>query len=427
MKKLIRSLPFLGLSLGLFGQANVTIHQIDLRQTRKVVCEPSIAINLKNPANLVAGSVYDDVYFSTDSGRTWQAQTLTSSYGVYGDPVLWSDTAGALFYAHLSDVEARGWESDSLLDRIVIQKSLDGGKTWSNGTYTGLNFPKAQDKHWSVVDLTNNNIYLTWTQFDEYGSADTSKHSNILFSRSIDGGETWSDALTINSISGDCRDGDSTVEGAVPAVGPNGEIYVTWAYDQAIYFNRSLDYGRTWLPHEQKVAEQAGGWVIEVPGLNRANGLPVLVADQSQGEQRGNLYLNWVDKRNGNYDVWMMRSEDGGEQWSEPIRINQDTTEADQFFSWLAVDQANGDLYAVYYDRRHSQGVSTHVYLARSTDGGDSWEEMRISEEAFSPIPQIFFGDYNHIVAWQGMVRPIWTFLDGPIMGLKTALLKFKD
>ena len=77
-----------------------------------------------------------------------------------------------------------------------------------------------------AIDWNNINIYVTWTQFDRYGSADPLDSSIILFSRSLYAGQSWSTPIRINKVAGDCIDSDNTVEGAVPAVGPNGEIYV---------------------------------------------------------------------------------------------------------------------------------------------------------------------------------------------------------
>jgi len=111
----------------------------------------------------------------------------------------------------------------------VVQKSTDKGSTWSTGTFMGLNGTKQQDKQWAAIDRRNNTIYVTWTEFDRYGSSAPTDSSRIMFSKSTDGGNTWSTQKRINKKSGDCVDSDNTVEGAVPAVGPNGEIYVTWA------------------------------------------------------------------------------------------------------------------------------------------------------------------------------------------------------
>ncbi len=130
----------------------------------------------------------------------------------------------------------------------------------------------------------------------------------------MDAGQNWSNAITINQVPGDCIDSDNTVEGAVPAVGPNGEVYVSWSGLQGIVFDRSLDGGQTWLDNDIFVSNQPGGWDISIPGLYRCNGMSVTVCDLSKSPRRGTIYINWADQRNGSNDtdVWLTRSTDGG-------------------------------------------------------------------------------------------------------------------
>ncbi|MDZ7847453.1 MAG: hypothetical protein U5L96_12140 [Owenweeksia sp.] len=74
--------------------------------------------------------------------------------------------------------------------------------------------------------------------------------------------------------------------------------------------------------------------------------------------------------------------------------------------------------------RRNTTGLETEVYLASSKDGGESWKNEKISESAFSTNPMIFFGDYNHIDAYDGVVRPVWTRLgDDGKMSIWTAII----
>ena len=325
---------FTGCMLGCGTSAHYRNILIDSNSVGYGPCEPSIALNPNNPQNLVAGAVLDRVYYSNDGGETWEPKQLTSSYGVWGDPVVIADTKGNFYYFHLSWPSGEGnWDSDKL-DRMVCQKSTDGGQTWDDGTFTGLNPPKDQDKEWGVVDPENNHIYLTWTQFDEYGSEDPQHYSNIMFSRSTDDGESWSEAVQINQYKGNCLDDDQTTEGAVPAVGPNGEVFVSWAFDEAIYFDRSNDQGVTWMAEDIKVADQPGGWDQQLPGLGRANGLPITLCDLSNGPRRGNIYVNWSDQRAGSddTDIWMASSEDGGSTWSDPVRVNDDIRGNISFF-----------------------------------------------------------------------------------------------
>ncbi len=375
--------------------------------------EPSIYINSLNPAIIMAGSNIDKLFISLDTGRTWLEDTLLSNSGVWGDPAIIDDTAGNFYFLHLANPPSG---TGHWIDRIVCQKYITAQGIWTEDTFMGLDgrLDYAQDKEWIAVDRTNNNLYVTWTQFDKYGVADTSKKSNILFSRSFDSGHSWSTAKRINQTEGDCIDSDNTVEGAVPCVGPNGEIYVSWAGPDGLVFDRSTDSGNTWLNNDIFVSNIPGGWDYEIPRISRCNGLPITDCDLSGGQYHGTIYINWSDQRNGvnNTDIWLVKSTDGGNTWSAPIMVNDDTTQNHQFFTWMDIDQSTGYLYFIFYDRRNYTDELTDVYLAISKDGGQTFENYQISESPFMPTSSVFFGDYNNISVQNGIVRPIWTRFD---------------
>jgi len=382
--------------------------------------EPSIFINPKNTSQLVGGANITNVYHSDNGGYTWSIGTMVSpTYGVWGDPCCIVDTAGNYYFFHLSWPASGSW-----IDRIVCQKSTDGGNTWNNGSYMGLNGTKAQDKEWAIVDRNNNHIYVTWTQFDVYGDSNPINKSIIRFSKSTDEGETWSPAIKINEDDGDCIDSDNTVEGAVPAVGPNGEIYVSWAGPAGLVFDRSMDQGESWLDEDIFVSDFPGGWDYNIPGINRCNGLPITVCDLSNGLYHGNIYINWTDQRNGesDTDVWMLKSTDGGNTWSNLKRVNDDPPGKQQFFTWMAVDQVTGYLWFVWYDRRNYSDNTTDVYMAVSTDGGETFVNFMVSETPFVPTSNVFFGDYNNISAHNNVIRPIWTRLHQGQLSVWTAI-----
>ncbi|MBI9035155.1 MAG: T9SS type A sorting domain-containing protein [Bacteroidales bacterium] len=416
MYKIIALFALFVLPTFLFGQyPNITIYSTNHPS------EPSICINPDNLDELVAGSNLNYVYTSNDGGYNWESNQLYSSeHGVWGDPCIVCDTAGDFYYFHLSNPSVGSW-----IDRIVCQKTTDLGQNWSDGVGIGLNGVKAQDKEWSVVDRKNNNIYVTWTQFDSYGSPDTEDISLIRFAKSTDGGQSFSDPVRINDVHGDCIDDDNTVEGAVPAIGPNGEIYVSWAGPEGLVFDRSTDQGETWLDEDVFVGDFPSGWNYNIPGINRCNGLPVTVCDTSNSAYRGTIYINWTDQRNGedDTDVWISKSTDGGNSWSEAIRVNDDDEGKQQFFTWMTIDQTTGFLYFVFYDRRNYDDNNTDVYMAISKDGGDSFTNFKISESPFVPYESVFFGDYTNVTAHNGVVRPIWARLNQNVLSIMTAII----
>lgn len=388
-------------------------------------CEPSIVVSLTDQSKLVAGSILDKVYTSADSGRTWTIDKLTSPMGVFGDPCIVASPLGSFYYLHLSDPDKAGWSSDRLLDRIVCQYSKNNGKTWSKGGGIGQNGSKDQDKEWACVSNDGKHVYSTWTQFDKYASTQEGDSTLILFSCSNKKAKKWSDPIRISAIAGDCIDDDQTVEGAVPTTGPNDELYVSWALGNSIWFDRSLDGGKTWLGSDIQVATIYGGWAHDIPGINRANGMPVTSCDRSGGEHNGRIYINWADQRNGveDTDIWLTYSDDQGSTWCPAMRVNDDKPGKQQFFTWMDIDQSTGALYVIFYDRRAYDDLQTDVYVASSINGGDYFLNERVSESPFIPNQSLFFGDYNNISAVNGVIRPIWTRCDGVTLSVWTALI----
>lgn len=386
--------------------------------------EVSVAIDYEHPNFLMAGANLDNVYLSSDTGKTWVNDKLKSTYAVYGDPCIINDYHGNFYYLHLANYNKGSW-----IDRIVIQKSKDKGKTWKLDTYTGKNGIKAQDKEWAVCDKKNGNIYVTWTQFDKYESKLPEDISLIMFSHSTNKGKTWSTPKVLSKFAGDCLDDDQTVEGAVPSIGIHGEVNVAWAGPKGLVFNQSKDEGKSWLPEEKIVCEIPNGWNYDIDSIFRCNGLPITACDNSNSANRGTIYINWSDQRNGvnNTDIWLVKSTDNGSTWSKPIKVNDDKSNSQQFMSWFTIDQSNGRLYCLFYDRRNYNDAYTDVYLAYSDNGGESFTNIKINEKPFLPSKEVFFGDYINIAAHNNIVRPIWMSMHQNKLAIWTALIDGKQ
>lgn len=389
--------------------------------------EVSIAINPLNPDNIIAGANLKYHFVSFDGGRTWTQGELPD--GTWGDPSVLFDRTGRAYIANL----VFGW------DAIIVRRSDDGGLTWSeavklrgpssDSAKAGSLFQSSlQDKEYLATDISDGphggNIYAAWSDFTKYGSQDPRDSSVIVFARSTDRGESFDSYVRISDKAGDAVDNDETMEGAVPAVGPEGQVYIAWAGPDGLYFDRSFDGGRT-FGSDKVISGMPGGWDISISGITRSNGLPITVTDISASPHRGTIYVNWVDQRYGDPDVFIAKSTDQGETWSLPVRVNDDVigNGRDQFFTWATVDPGTGDLWIVFHDRRRYTSDSTDVYLARSTDGGESFTNERLSDVAFYPSPMVFFGDYNGIAAFNGRIRPIWVELDQGELSIHTAMI----
>lgn len=384
--------------------------------------ETSIAINPTNPDNIVAVAQSPCHYYASfDGGLTWTDQDLPDPYD-FGDPAVCFDAGGFAYYCYIGTWGHSG---------IFVNRTTDGGTTWRPAGSAIIehngNIP-FEDKSYHCADWSDSpyrhNLYVAWTQFTEYGSPDPADSTWILFSRSTDRGVTFSPPIRVSDRGGNAVDSDDTVEGAVPSVGPDGTVYLAWSGPRGIEFDRSTDGGVS-FGADRVIADQPGGWAFEVGGIYRCNGFPVTKVDLSYGPHRGRVYVNWSDQRNGDTDVFLIHSDDGGESWSPVRRVNDDPlgNGKEQFFTWIDVDPVTGIVYIVFYDRRDQPGIETDVYLAISEDGGETFQNMEISDGPFIPNPTAFFGDYTGISTFAGRVRPIWTRMENTTRTIWTALI----
>jgi hypothetical protein len=366
--------------------------------------EVSVAVNPTNTDHLIAvllqagepggPRVTNFAYTSFDGGRSWKATAAPNPDGrVQGDDAVVFGRDGTAYHSYIAFDGIRVERPERAWSGIFVRTSRDGLQ-WTPGVAvidhinTAIPF---EDKPWLGVDRGatsphRGNVYVAWTRFDVYGSASPAHRSHIMLSRSRDGGRSFSPPVEISDDTGDARDSDGTVEGAVPVSGPDGDVLIAWAGPKGIVFDRSTDGGWS-FGKDVVVSATPGGWDSPVPGLERHNGMPVTAVDLSEGPRKGTVYVNWIDDRNGDLDVFVSSSRDSGRTWSAPVRVNDDP------------------INVIFHDRRDQTGTKTGVTLARSVDGGTSFVNYLLAVPAFDCCDRSgFFGDYNGIDAYGGRV-----------------------
>ncbi len=395
--------------------------KLDERTADNIANETAVAINPKNPLNIVAASARDNVYHSFDGGKTWKSSKMTSPFGVYGEPVVVADSKGTFYYFHLSGTSGESVEG------IVCQTSSDGGVTWDGGSQVGTTPGKNPHKPAACVD-PKGNLVVTWTQFDKYGNPDAACGSNVLISTSSNG-KKWSKPIRISNRNGNCLDDNSAPGGASTATTDDKKVFVAWAHEGKLYIDRSFDNGGMWLSNDIEIGSQNGGMNLKIPGHPRGNGMPVLQIDRSKKQSSGLLYLAWADQRNGedDTDVWFLRSNNYGDYWTSPLKIGASEKGTHQYLPGMAVDNTSGYIYIVYYDRGGYDDSRTDVMLAYSTDNGTSFKTVKVSNEPIVPDGNASFGDHLTIAAHKGIIVPVWTRLDNGVTSVWTAVFRHDD
>ncbi len=399
--------------------------------------EPHIAVNPLNPMNMVAGSndysspksdAWTGYYWTFDGGKRWERNLIPgypsgpvsalTGFEASGDPVVAAGPDGEFYFAGIAF--KRSTPSVGRASSIFVAKSTDGGRTFGQVTMVAQSLTAGtfHDKEWIAVDQSDGpgrgNVYCVWAMFQPYGS-------QMVFSRSTDGGRTWARPPMILS---DILALEFQLQGAQIVVDSGGVIHITWIdfQGQQHRYVRSTDQGQSFSDPVDI------GAVSEIPyelpnGGYRTPTLPALAVDSTGGPMDGSIYLTWNDYRDGTADVLLIASHDGGSTWSEAVLVNDDGEEsdADQFFPSITVG-GNGTVCVSFYDRRDDpDNTLLMVYHAQSVDGGETFlpnipiTDVQFDGNAaggrrkggvFSGTP--FMGDYTGSGTSEGFIISIW-------------------
>ena len=224
----------------------------------------------------------------------------------------------------------------------------------------------AESEHPDIAVDSKNNIYVVWQDHRD-------ESYELYYKKSRDGGKTWCSDTRLTSISGSDKAPSVTID-------QNDGIHVVWSHggggNAEIYYKNSLDGGDIWSGNM---------------GLTHASGdsfTPKIVAYEDT------LHVVWSDKRDGNFEIYYKRSDDGGNSWSDDRRLSNTT--GDSRVPYIAVD-LNGNLQVVW------QEESTLGYK-NSMDKGDTWSAIKtINNSTMGSL-----GGIDTAVDSKGDIHVVW-------------------
>jgi hypothetical protein len=385
--------------------------------------EPGIALNPHDPKQIftvmqgakeVQGTA--TVAWSNDGASTFHLTTATVPAGwkVAGDVSAAFGNKGYAYICYLA-FDKLGtnsyWAHNSTRNGIYVRRSLDGGRNWDSAPVAVKAFADRdahdvpfEDEPRIFADTQPNSpyagtLYVGWVEWQM-------TQSIILFSRSTDEGQTWSEPIRISTHAGLPRDDNGSVGGFVEAIAPNGSIYALWVDGNSLVLTVSHDAGKSFAP-SRPVIEVGPPYFGDTTAISRVEGFPQIALDPTGRT----LYACWSDYRNGDIDVFFSTSADSGHTWSAAERVNNDPIHdgKDQFFQWMAVDPKTGEIYIEFYDRRNDPAnLKAQITLARSTDRGRTFRNYAWSQTLFNP-GGAFLGDYTWLTAYNHHVYAAWT------------------
>jgi hypothetical protein len=444
------SLLLVGLLLAVVvpgGAASAQVPQnVDVSLRPGNEAEHAISINPTNPSNIVATSTLSEPDavglfegISFDGGQTWTRQIIGDNDNL-GDiccdnQMAWDEFGNLwLVYLFLSS------------GNIPVALSTDGGLTWEKVAEIVPIKPKGVQPPASSGSKGNG--------LPERGIA-----SGDQPSVSVGAGSVWVSYTVYPSqqvqafgapVTGLGEFGDFTTPQNVPtafgkgnygdtAVGPDGQVMV-------IYQDQTIGQGGARI-YTALDPDGLGPQGFEVPRFfarTRVGGfdyLPIqpdrsfdaeasLAWDRSGGLHDGRLQAIWtqeVKNESDDFDIMFQYSDDDGDTWTAPVRLNDDETRNSQGNPALAVDQTTGDLAVSWYDARNDLGTGgpgdtngvpnddVQMWATYSTDGGVTFvANFQVSEGTSNASAEVTgsgfnLGDYTKVAFDSGTFYPAWS------------------
>ena len=242
------------------------------------------------------------VYFnrSVDAGNSWGSSStrLDDASGPAIGPRFAVVGGGQTVNVHWADFRGGTNYREMYRDR-----STDFGASFPNSSGR-LNAGMNIDAFNAEVAVSGNNVYVVYEAFS------TTRSRHIFLVRSTNGGSSFSSPVQLDHGTG------ANFVASTPQIAADGsDVHVVWRDNRNgaldVFHVRSSNSGSTWSSSDRRLD---GGTAGSATSFD-----PVVAAEN------GNVYVAWVDDRNGaSFDIFLARSTDGGANWGAATRIDDD-------------------------------------------------------------------------------------------------------
>jgi len=220
------------------------------------------------------------------------------------------------------------------------------------------------------ISSEGNNVYVVWQNGTQ----------NILFVRSTDGGQTFSEPANVSNSTRGVQDPQISSEG--------NNVYVVWReflsfpnrFD--IFISMSTDGGQTFSEADNI-------------GNNPDDAFNPQISSQGN-----NVYVVWQNDitTSDTTDIFVSFSQNGGQAFSDPFNLSNSTGDSEN----PQISSEVNNTYVVWQEDTDPPFGNRDIFFARSTDGGQTFNTKNISNNTGDSVnPQISVEGNNVYVVWQ--------------------------
>jgi hypothetical protein len=295
---------------------------------------------------------------------------------------------------------------------IYIKKSTDGGLTFSKEINLSKN--PGFSEHPQIA-ISGNNVYIAWIDDATSSSSSTIKNQEILFRKSIDGGNTFDKIINLsNSSNADSYNLEITAAG--------NNVYAVWQdttlptadYDTSSGVNADNNSDRSSISSKEnssilfRASTDDGNTFNNIKSLSNSafKSYPKIAAFENSAYVVWNVGIIGDSNRednnanNINTGIFFTKSFDSGNSFSDTIKLNSNRNSIGE--SQIA---AYGNNVYVVWGGNPDERVVGDIFFVKSTDNGNRFAKaVSLGEENSLNVEVIAGGNNKVYVAWQALL-----------------------
>lgn len=354
-----------------------------------------------------------DIYIkkSIDRGETFAKNGNNSASDTSAEVLNISNNPGFSEHPQIAAYNEKvhvGWIDNSLGNKeILFARSIDNGTTFSEA----INLSNTTNTNSRNLELAafENSVYAVWLDEDEHGNG------IILFKASNDGGETFSNPITI------AHNVNNNDDFTLPKVAAHGDsVYIAWnVADNTqgeemitdLLYVKSSDQGNTFSP---PIKLNNNGEKVGEAQLAAYNNTVYVVWGSSPYDEvtsnlffvrstdNGNTFSNPTEVTNDNFEnpsnveITVVGNDNDGARSSEKSLWSSSSPSSSQ--------QGQKEPYVYIASQVPLSDENEEIFLASSSDNGDTFSEVTFNlsnNSEFSECPSIATSENNIYVIWQ--------------------------